>query len=182
MMLSTVASAQSHIQDTDNSYSKKLKEIITGKVVLPENNLSEELSAKKTDLDSKNSMIPKSPPSLISSKETNTEYQKSLQAYYGYKIRGFEHRSRVFEWQLFSSKLLFAVVLILVFSGVIFAGIQFYVGIKAEKEQASFNTEISVSQQGFKISSPIIGLIVLTLSLAFFYLYLIYVFPIEEIF
>jgi hypothetical protein len=39
--------------------------------------------------------------------------------------------------------------------------------------------EIEVSASGAKVSTPVIGVIILTLSLAFFYLYLKFVFPIE---
>lgn len=181
--LPVIAENQTQEANTSHTYAKKLQNILSGKVVLNETNLSKNIPIKKINLDTKSGIIPQSPPTLMSHNETNTKYQKSLQAYYAYKIRGFEHRSHVFEWQLFSSKLLFTVVLILVFSGVIFAGIQFYVGLQKESggSPSNTNTEVSVSKEGFKISSPIIGLIVLALSLGFFYLYLIYVFPIEEI-
>jgi hypothetical protein len=43
-------------------------------------------------------------------------------------------------------------------------------------------TELEISKSGVKVSSPILGVIILVISLAFFYLYLVYVYPIEEIF
>jgi hypothetical protein len=39
---------------------------------------------------------------------------------------------------------------------------------------------IELSTGGLKISSPVLGVIILGLSLAFFYLYLVYVYPIAE--
>jgi hypothetical protein len=43
-------------------------------------------------------------------------------------------------------------------------------------------TEIEASLQGFRVSSPVLGVIILALSFLFFYLYLKYVYPINEIF
>ncbi len=182
-VFSLPAISESHIQEANSSstYGKKLQNILSGKVVLHDTNLSENMPIKKINLDTKSSVIPQSPPLLISNKETNAKYQKSLQAYYAYKIRGFEHRSHVFEWQLFSSKLLFAVVLILVFSGIYFAAVQFYAGLKSNQGDTE-DTKLVLSTKSIEISSPVIGLIILALSLGFFYLYLVYVFPIEEIF
>lgn len=41
---------------------------------------------------------------------------------------------------------------------------------------------VELSTSGIKVSSPVLGVIILALSLAFFYLYLVYVYPIKEIF
>jgi hypothetical protein len=35
---------------------------------------------------------------------------------------------------------------------------------------------------GIKVSSPVLGVVILVISLAFFYFYLVYVYPIENIF
>jgi len=125
-------------------------------------------------------LIPESPPFSGSSQETSSKYQQSLQAYYDYKIRGFEHRSKVFEWQLLSSEILFVIVIFLVFSGIYFAAVQFYAGLKSKNIDTE-DTKLVLSAKSIEISSPIVGLIILALSLGFFYLYLVYVFPIEEI-
>src|SRR5206468_1719279 len=50
--------------------------------------------------------------------------------YYAYRTDGLRHRRRVFEWQLVSSKIIFVIVLLLVFSGITFAAVQFYTGLK----------------------------------------------------
>ncbi len=126
-------------------------------------------------------IAPKELPINIDDNETKLQNQKAWQAYYSYKIRGFEHRSEVFQWQLFSSKLLFVIVIVLVFSGICFAAIQFYAGLKENKINNQ-NTKLILSPKSIEVSSPVIGLIILALSLGFFYLYLVYVFPIEEIF
>ena len=130
-------------------------------------------------------MLPNSPNPLFSDSLTNEKYQAALQEYYDYHVSGLQHRKKVFKWQLFSSKIIFAVVLILVFAGIYFAAIQFHIGVKQAKENSrDFNdhTEITASMKGIKVSSPVLGVIILVISLAFFYLYLVYVFPIEDIF
>lgn len=130
-------------------------------------------------------MLPESPNPMLSDSLTKKKYQAALQEYYNYHISGLQHRSKVFSWQLFSSKIIFVVVIILVFAGIYFAAVQFHIGLKQFKNKLQdFNdrTEISASMKGIKVSSPVLGVIILVISLAFFYLYLVYVFPIEDIF
>jgi hypothetical protein len=73
-----------------------------------------------------------------------------------------------------------------VVAGVYLAWVQFRhdldrTDIKGEV-QAPQGHELELSTSGLKVSSPVLGVIILALSLAFFYLYLIYVYPIVEIF
>jgi heme/copper-type cytochrome/quinol oxidase subunit 2 len=112
-------------------------------------------------------------------------YQAALQAYYGYRIESYKHRQKVFAWQIISSEVIFYVVLLIVFVGIYFAAIQFHVGLRRESRKEAKEpavTELDASVKGVKISSPVLGVIILGLSLAFFYLYLIYVYPISEVF
>ena len=127
-------------------------------------------------------LIPVSSPSWLSDGATNSAFLKAMRDYYGYKSSGLQHRSRVFEWQLFSSKVIFLVVLVLVSVGIVFAAIQFRIGLKRKKSEApDAATEIDISPAGIKMSSTVLGVIILVISLAFFYLYLVYVYPISEI-
>lgn len=148
---------------------------------------NEEKQTKKDIQDSSfdDPMLPESPNALLADSLTNKKYQAALQEYYDYHVYGLKHRMKVFSWQLFSSKLIFVVVLILVFAGIYFAAVQFHVGIKQAREKSEeYNdrTELSASMEGIKVSSPVLGVIILVISLAFFYFYLVYVFPIEDIF
>lgn len=107
----------------------------------------------------------------------------SLKAFYDYKARGFDHRSRVFEWQLLSSRLIFVLVILIVAVGLYFSWLQFMAGLREKVGPEATSTTVEASPTGgIKVSSPILGVIILTLSLAFFYLYLVHVYPIEEIF
>ena len=87
----------------------------------------------------------------------------------------------MFRWQDISTKIIFAVVIALVLAGVYFAAVQFHSGLRA-KQQFTDAGEVELSVKGIKVRSPVLGVIVLTISLAFFYLYLIYVYPIVNVF
>lgn len=116
---------------------------------------------------------------------TREKYQETLRAYFAYRLQGYQQRQRTFEWQLFSSRIIFWTVLALVFAGIYFAAVQFHVGLRggtAARDQADARTEFAASLEGVKVSSPVLGVIILVISLVFFYLYLAFVYPITEIF
>lgn len=114
------------------------------------------------------------------------ERNKSMREYYLYKNFGYEHRAKVFKWQLLSTKIIFVVVLFLVLCGVFFSGLQFYYAVKkgntSDDLSKSLATDITASATEIKVSSPVLGVIILTLSFLFFYMYLIYVYPIKDVF
>ena len=101
--------------------------------------------------------------------------------------RRVEHRRRVFDWQLLSGRPIFATVLLLVGAGMVFAAIQFRVGLRVKPvaapdgKPADSVTQIEIGATSVKVASPVLGVVILVISLAFFYLYLVYVYPIEEI-
>jgi hypothetical protein len=107
---------------------------------------------------------------------------ESQKAYFDYLTRGADHRSRVFAWQLLSSRLIFAMVIAIVAAGLYFSWMQFNAGLRQEAGPEATSTTFEASPTGLKVSSPVLGVIILTLSLVFFYLYLVHVYPIEEIF
>jgi hypothetical protein len=131
--------------------------------------------------------LPAPPPEGHAPTEgTEKAYQDALSAYYQYRRTGYDHRLRLFEWQTLSSKIIFVVVLALVASGIYFAAIQFHVGLRAgeqlKRDGQPEPTELVLSIKELKVRSPVLGVIVLAISLAFFYLYLVYVYPIEDVF
>jgi len=140
------------------------------------------------------------PPSMPTGMEEQAKasYSRALQAYYDYVDRGYQYRSRVFEWQLFSSHLIFGIVILLVLAGLVFAAVQFYVAMVAAvaaqhhhakgapppaagEATAGLASELAVSGSGITVKSSVLGVVILALSLAFFYLYLVYVYPIHEV-
>jgi len=109
---------------------------------------------------------------------------EASQARFRYYQKGLDHRTDVFRWQHISTKIIFVVVLMLVFMGLYFAWVQFQRDISNSKDtnnQVGEHT-VELSASGIKVSSPVLGVIILTLSLAFFYLYLVFVYPITEVF
>jgi len=128
---------------------------------------------------------------------TKEQYYAAMREYYNYRILGYKHRMEIFNWQFFSSKIIFFVVIFLVLSGVYFSGVQFHssmkqkhvIGLTAKDGAAgmvapekSEITEVEASLKGIKVSSPILGVIILVISFMFFYLYLVFVYPIVDAF
>ena len=124
-------------------------------------------------------------PDPAASAATSEAYQATLQAYYAYRKAGYDQRLGVFAWQSLSTKIIFVVVLLLVLAGIYFAAIQFHAGLRRRDgaDPASpEETELSLSLSEVKVRSPVLGVIILTISLAFFYLYLVHVYPIRNVF
>jgi hypothetical protein len=108
--------------------------------------------------------------------------RQALTSYYQYRVSGYEHRQRVFAWQLLSSRIIFVLVIFLVLVGVYFSWLQFRLALRAAPAgEPRQETTFEASASGLKVSSPVLGVIILAISLAFFYLYLVHVYPIAEI-
>ncbi len=104
-----------------------------------------------------------------------------------YNLFGLAHRKRALQWNLTSSIIIFWSVIFLVFSGICFAGLQFYFSMRmAQKagalKQDELASDLEAGAKGIKIHSPVLGVIILAISILFFYLYLQFVYPIMEIF
>jgi hypothetical protein len=122
---------------------------------------------------------------IVKLSKEDSALKKAISEYY---LFGLDHRKKALQWNLTSSVIIFWSVIFLVFSGILFAGIQFYTSLHNAKNKGSINaenlsTELEASLQGgIKVSSPVLGVIILVISFLFFYLYLKYVYPITEIF
>ena len=142
--------------------------------------------------------LPESPSdAALKDPATRQTYLEAMKRFYEYRADGYAYRSRVFEWQLFSSKVIFGAVLLLVLAGVYFAAVQFHVALRsvvsrrgtrveeaaaaAAKASDALRSEIDVSAKGVAVKSSVLGVVVLALSLAFYYLYLVYVYPIQNV-
>ncbi len=142
-------------------------------------------------------VLPEAPSGVVlGDPATKQAYLEAMKKYYAYRADGYAYRSRVFEWQLFSSRLIFAVVLLLVLAGVYFAAVQFHVALRAIRRPVRqpggegtaqgeagnvLASEFEVSAKGIAVKSSVLGVVVLALSLAFYYLYLVYVYPISNV-
>ncbi|MBI3862258.1 MAG: hypothetical protein HY290_10220 [Planctomycetia bacterium] len=131
-------------------------------------------------------------------------YHAALIAHYEQDTWALKQRQRIFEWQYYAGIVVFVVSISVVAIGLWMSWLQFSAfyrqsltaprqlemtatqvaaagkakGAAPEPVQPILN-QIEVSATGAKVSTPIVGIIILTLSLAFFYLYLKFVFPIE---
>jgi uncharacterized membrane protein len=124
---------------------------------------------------------------------------ESMREYYRYRISGYQHRKAVFDWQLTSSKIIFWVVIVLVGVSIYFSGVQFHSALRSQRTAkpregvqsaessemgavpSDLQTSIEAGSGGIKVSSPVLGVIILVISLLFFYLYLVHIYPISEI-
>lgn len=188
VMIATATSAQEQQSETDRMAE------------LAENLYGEAEQAQTAD---KNTplKLPKTTSMDYLDADGRAALRESMRSYYAYKTEAFQHRQRVFEWQLLSSTVIFVVVIFLVLVGLYFSWLQFKADMaKGEgKESADQKADdkspqkpapatpnqpvstIEASTTGIKVSSPVLGVIILVISLAFFYLYLQYVYPIEEL-
>jgi hypothetical protein len=120
---------------------------------------------------------------------TQAACEEALRESYGYQASAFRHRKDIFDWSLTADKLMFAVVNLLVLSGLGFAAIQFRLALKQggpaaegkEKADDPMATNMEISTAGIKVTSSVLGVIVLLISMAFFFLYARYVYPIQEV-
>jgi hypothetical protein len=110
-------------------------------------------------------------------------------AYYDYYAAGLTRRTKVYEWNNLSTRVIFVVVLGLVGIGVYFSWKQFFGVMRpaavtdrqapAETAEAAY-TELEAGIRGIRVKSPVLGVVLLAVSLAFFYLYLVFVYPVTE--
>ena len=84
-------------------------------------------------------------------------------------------------------------VLLVVVAGIYFAAVQFHVAMSIARRAPPpsadappgvnpFDTKLELSAKGVVMNSSVLGVIILGLSLGFFYLYLVFVYPIEHVF
>ena len=125
---------------------------------------------------------------------TRERQQAAWRAYYNYRVWAFQHRTKLYDWQLASSRVTFVIVILLVLIGIFFSWLQFRLSLRPRppiihnlgtdappaEAAAVVVTEISAGREGIKVSSPVLGVIILVISLLFFYLYLAYVYPLNQ--
>lgn len=138
-------------------------------------------------------------------------YCRELEAAARYRIAAFDRRGAAFAWHHAASVLIFAVVLLIVCLGFLFAGMQFRQSLRVQVPLAptaprsaaaaaqdtegspppppdppaadpgsAKDHEFELSLQTIKLRSSALGLVIWVVSIAFFYLYLRYVYPLHE--
>lgn len=131
---------------------------------------------------------------------SETIYAQDAKAYAEHMQWRRDYERRGWEWHLFSTKLLFGVVLAIVGFGLYITLLQFRRDYSEWKPASNGTppagtepaegapprllpsaTTIKLSPAGLEMTSQIVGLLVLALSLAFFFLYVKDVYPMREV-
>lgn len=99
-------------------------------------------------------------------------------AYIDYQIWAFKHAEKLFFWQHLVSQVVLLLALTMVAIGFYYAGIQFKVAQKHAADAKPQTTEIKATLEGFSVKTSALGVVILAMSMAFFVVYLKYVFPI----
>lgn len=127
---------------------------------------------------------------------TRTDMLKTEASYHKYM---FTQRMAIYNWQLNSGKILFFVVVLIVLIGLFLSYLQFKASTAHQEHQRKIKATVTttapaaesdtdapmptnkleISKDGIKIDSAVIGLVILVISIAFFFMYLRYVFPVQ---
>ena len=124
-------------------------------------------------------LFPDLPPDYRMDEATRASLQASVKGYYDYRVAAYRHRLQVFRWQHRSSQIIFVTVIAIVAVALYFSWTQFHA---SDRGRDMPGNDLELGKTGIKIASPVLGVVILTLSLGFFYLYLTHVYPITELF
>lgn len=108
----------------------------------------------------------------IAAEKENQAYSLYLDSLYHHRYWDLSNGREVIHRQQSISTIIFIMVILLVLSGLVFSFIQFYIALKTAKNKGFTPTTIKASMSGVEVSSSILGVIILTFSLLFFYLYI----------
>jgi hypothetical protein len=120
------------------------------------------------------------------------KYKEWIAAYQSDQFAVMAHRQNAYKWQEHASTVVLILVVLVVVSGVAFSGYQLYKSVNIPKamptgaaptpevhSEGNLATDFRVSQQGIQITSSVVGIVVLAISLAFLYLFIANVYPIN---
>lgn len=128
-------------------------------------------------------------------KEVYAACLSALQENFVYESERLRHRKWVFRFQLIATNISFVIVMVMVGFGLWFAYVQFSRAFPKitpttlkttdlptpPQIRDTSVTDIELSLARIKISSSILGVVILGLAMGFFYLYIRFVFPIQGI-
>lgn len=97
-----------------------------------------------------------------------------------YRKSAWDLRICTFRWHFVNSILIFFMVITIVSSGLYFSYLQFKSSNFGKDSGVPLQADFKISKDGIEVSSSVIGLLVLTISLVFFYLYLNNVYPVLD--
>ena len=106
------------------------------------------------------------------------EGQELVSAEYQYRIDGFIHESAVRSWHLWSASAAFMLVIVFVVFGLALSWLHFWCALKPPKPSrpdSDGGADPPWYPERVRVRFAFVGLIIFTLSLAFFYLYLVFI-------
>jgi len=101
--------------------------------------------------------------------ELDKAYTEAKKKEYEYLAAIMQFNLRAFEAQRFASLVILALVALVVVAGTGFAGFQLWKSVTVAGVQASSDLEVSASK--VRVTSSVVGVVVLTISLVFLYIY-----------
>jgi len=96
-----------------------------------------------------------------------------------YFVWTMSYSKHVFAWHYVSSVIIFFFVMAIIAMGLYFSYMQFRESTRSNRKTEIAPSTMKLGQAGVEISSSVIGLLILVVSLAFFYLYLGTVYPVK---
>lgn len=111
--------------------------------------------------------------------ERNAVDQKYYKAYYDYLARINDVQINKFVWQDRASEVTLWLVVIVVVSGLAMSGFQLWIAFR--RPDHSTDTTIDLSAQKFRVTSSVVGIVVLIISIGFLFLFLREVYDIKMV-
>ncbi len=152
-----------------------------------------ELQTKLSQLQQRNQSSYVSDKLLKAREQTLLVYEVALRAHYHSNIKLLEQQQAGFDWQRRAANWILVLVILVTTSGILFSGFELYSAAtlpfsvrqaknsEGKEVPTAGNTEIEISLNSLKITTAVIGLVVLIISMAFLYLFLDKVYGIEVI-
>jgi hypothetical protein len=111
--------------------------------------------------------------------ELRKAYIEAKKKEYQYLAKIMDVNIQAFDAQWWSSYAILGLVIIVVLAGVSFSGFQLWKSVSVAGVQSSNELEISASK--VRVTSSVVGIVVLTISLAFLYIYTVQVYQMHII-
>ncbi len=113
------------------------------------------------------------------SAELSMAYERAQIEQYEHAIKLMNHTSDVFAWQSTAANVVLGLVVVMVLAGLSFSALQLHKAMQMNVPQST--TELEISASKIRVTSSVIGIVVLCLSFAFLYVFLHEVFTIKPI-
>ena len=107
------------------------------------------------------------------------KYYEALSAQYDDDIAVMKQYQSVLAWELFASNVSLWLVAFIVLAGVGFAGVQLWQAVQKGAPQAETQLEIAATK--FRLTSSVVGIVVLGMSYFFFYLFVKDIYPLTPV-